>query len=434
MTAPAPPLPPPGRHSARATVALQRLAERDPAFAALSLWCVHRDVDHAPGSGAALAPIAWTDGRTVFYGPGFADLPLPERSGVCAHEILHIAFRHVPRAARLRARLGGILDPLVFNIAADGLINETLLRAGHALPRDRVNLGDVLALIGEANTPPSAALGRFDVETLCQRLIEAAAASPDARAAVLALAVAADLPPDPAGGAGQGAGAADTLEDMEWGQRVAGALSHGAAAGRGLGAVNTRLADLPRSRTPWERILRGAVGKALGRAARSDWSRPSRRWLALDVDAAARAVPRPGYEPSMRALPDRPRAAVCLDVSASIGEALLKRFAAEIAGIARRTGAELHLVVFDDGVQLQTRVEGPDFEAALAALKFKGRGGTSFAEPVEAALEVDPSIIVVLTDLNGPFGPAPRGVPLIWACPDANAPAPPFGRVVVLER
>lgn len=112
---------------------------------------------------------------------------------------------------------------------------------------------------------------------------------------------------------------------------------------------------------------------------------------------------------------------------------LLKRFGCEIAGIARRMGAELHLVVFGHGIQLQARVEGPDFESALAALEFRAGGGTSFVEPIAAALEVEPSIIVVLTDLYGPFGPEPRGVPVVLACPNARAPTPPFGRVVTLE-
>jgi hypothetical protein len=44
-----------------------------------------------------------------------------------------------------------------------------------------------------------------------------------------------------------------------------------------------------------------------------------------------------------------------------------------------------------------------------------------------------PSALVVLTDLDAPFGRDPR-CPVIWAVPEGtNAPAPPFGQVLSLR-
>ena len=78
-------------HSARATRALRKLSEEDPAFAALALWCTHRDGETGPAR-------ARSAGNRITYGAGFDNLSLPEQVGLCAHHILHVAFRHGGRA------------------------------------------------------------------------------------------------------------------------------------------------------------------------------------------------------------------------------------------------------------------------------------------------------------------------------------------------
>jgi hypothetical protein len=49
---------------------------------------------------------------------------------------------------------------------------------------------------------------------------------------------------------------------------------------------------------------------------------------------------------------------------------------------------------------------------------------------LEAAGRLGPSIAVILTDLDAPFGPAPA-YPVLWAVPGRQSvDAPPFGRVL----
>ena len=84
----------------RGTRALQVLIERAPATGSLALWMQHHDVE----SLAVDAPLA-TDGRALCYAPDFAALELPAQVGWVAHEMLHVAFRHVPRRAIYRHRL-----------------------------------------------------------------------------------------------------------------------------------------------------------------------------------------------------------------------------------------------------------------------------------------------------------------------------------------
>ena len=144
----------------RAARALAHLGEVDPALAVLSLWCRHRD-----GTGATR-----TEGDTITYGDGFAALNLPEQVGSVAHHVLHVALRHSARAAALAERLGDAFDPVLFGMAADGIVNETLILAGHAIPRPAVTLTDLLSVAGQPAPSPIAALERWDADRLAMML------------------------------------------------------------------------------------------------------------------------------------------------------------------------------------------------------------------------------------------------------------------------
>lgn len=64
----------------------------------------------------------------------------------------------------------------------------------------------------------------------------------------------------------------------------------------------------------------------------------------------------------------------------------------------------------------------------------KGGGGTSFADVLEQASSMHPrpKAIVVLTDLDGEFGPDP-GVPVIWCVFGGGSTSAPFGEVVKVD-
>lgn len=121
---------------------------------------------------------------------------------------------------------------------------------------------------------------------------------------------------------------------------------------------------------------------------------------------------------------------VVVDVSGSIADALLQRFAREIDAITRRREAGVTLVIGDDQVQ---RVEAHEpGRSTLADVEFQGGGGTDFTPLLEEADRHDPDLTVVLTDLQGPARHRPRA-PVLWAVPEAHAAAvQPFGRKLVL--
>jgi predicted metal-dependent peptidase len=72
-------------------------------------------------------PCAATDGRDIFLNPEFLkSLPIGQQEGILVHEILHAALLH-PIRARER-------DPHLWNVAADIVVNGTIVHSGFELP------------------------------------------------------------------------------------------------------------------------------------------------------------------------------------------------------------------------------------------------------------------------------------------------------------
>jgi predicted metal-dependent peptidase len=97
------------------SASLIRLRTRSPFFAALALFA--RFID------APYYLTAATDGKDIFYNPEFfLSLPPTQLDGVLLHEVLHAALLHVPRR--------GVRDAILWNFAADIVINGIIMQQG----------------------------------------------------------------------------------------------------------------------------------------------------------------------------------------------------------------------------------------------------------------------------------------------------------------
>jgi predicted metal-dependent peptidase len=218
-----------------------------------------------------------------------------------------------------------------------------------------------------------------------------------------------------------------------WQAHVTQALQAPGAAGRGIGVVLDRVLDLPRVETPWEVHLRRVLAKAMADAPRPSYRRPRAGWIAAEAEARLSGGPTPVFEPAQARNRKRPRIVVGLDSSGSVGDVVLSLFAAEVAGIARRSGAETHMLCFDDTVYHHAVLTPGQCEHALTSADFRRGGGTSFLDVMDEARKIDPSVAVILTDLDGPFGPPPP-FDTVWATPCPSWHEPPFGKVLSLAR
>ena len=471
-------------HGHRGTRAIQRMVEYAPSTGGLALWMPHADAREGEGDGPA--PIA-TDGRAVRYRAAFVRLPLAEQTALVANAVLHVALRHPQRLADLRQRLGDV-DAQLYGVCADAIVNSALGHLGWlALPAAAVRLEALLAsALGGVHTP-EAALLEWDVERLYSALDDRRPPTPSRSGRLRAAggqsggsprdddgargergsgsapsnerqtAASGDAPRDAEGGGG-GAERTDrrdgprataarklghhavtellpspqTAADpqaeaeaaLEWRERLVRAHT-----GDGVfSMLRTLLADLPKSRTPWEQVLRTQLARALAHKLGVSWSRPARSYIANQGrSGAGRRMP---FEPGLSTTQAVPRLVLVVDVSGSVDDALMGRFAREIEAIVRRLEAGVTLVIGDDRVQQVQRCEPGRF--VLQEMAFHGRGGTDFTPLLEEADRHDPDLIVVLTDMQGPARHRPRA-PVLWAVPEAHAAAlQPFGRKVVL--
>jgi predicted metal-dependent peptidase len=101
------------------SASLLRLRLRTPFFGTLAMF--------ARFIASTAIPTAATDGRNIFFNPQFlGSLPSQQQDGALLHELLHAALLH---PLRLRER-----QPELWNIAADIVVNGTILQQGFELP------------------------------------------------------------------------------------------------------------------------------------------------------------------------------------------------------------------------------------------------------------------------------------------------------------
>jgi predicted metal-dependent peptidase len=402
------------------------MVEYAPATGGLALWVQHADLPPPRSPAEPPVPLIATDGQTIFYGPAFETLGLADQVGRVAHEVLHIALRHPARYHDLCGLIGDV-DRELFNRCADAIVNSTLSHLRWLrLPATAVYLEQLLKLLALPAQAIEKSLLEWDVERLYRALDDRSSRGKDgersARLRALGSEGDRDLLPMP------GAQSAPELESeqaREWSERIV-----RAHAGDGeFSMLRTLLADLPKTRTPWELILRTLLARGLAPKRAVSWSRPTRSYIANQGRLGTHG--RLPWEPGFSATQPVPRLAVIVDVSGSIEAALMERFAREIEAITRRLEAGLVLIVGDDRVRHVA--EFAPGRSDLREIEFSGGGGTDFTPLLEEAERYRPDIAVVLTDLEGPARRRPRW-PVIWAVPQAHrAAVAPFGRKLVLE-
>jgi predicted metal-dependent peptidase len=433
----------------RGTRAVQRMVEFAPSTGSLALWIRHRDVDETEGRAAAT-----NDGSTIFYDPAFENLSPARQAGLVAHQVLHVALRHAPRYLALQRQLGEV-DLELFNICADAIVNSALSHLSWLeLEPQAVRLETLLAKTLSIHADPDQALLEWDLERLYRAVDDRTpgrnakrsgrrrgkAASETARedsasqqkrrgsdgprslsARIMGRSSPRDLVPDDQAGQPE----TETEQAREWRERIL----RGHAGDGELSLLRALLADLPKVHTPWEQVLRTRLARGLSLRPAPSWSRPARSYIANRgrLPGGKRMPWEPGWS-SGKAVA---RLAIMVDVSGSIDNDLLQRFAAEIAAITRRLEAWTVLILGDNRVRQV--VEFEPGRTDLDGIACHGGGGTDFTPLLQEADRWRPDIGVFLTDLEGPANHRP-GFPVIWTVPAKLAEAyHPFGSKLVLQ-
>ena len=402
---------------------LRDAIEAMPGLGGIALWVKFLDSD-APGL------IARTDGVHVEVGSRYAQYTDAERRFIVLHELLHVALAHPTRERELKKRCQDF-DPRLYNTACDAIINAALDGVrGISRPDGAVTFEQVLKPIGQWGKDDRSAevVRQWSSEALYHLLAKnrrrlhlrslnsnSGFGSQDIVSSPGGLAVPSSQPQDDN----------STEETIRaWSSRLK--IARGSLAG-----VLARLAqELPKVKTPWERILRDLLFRHAQRKRRPDPSRPTRRWLALEGDLRQREGVDLPFERASRAARTG-RIAIAVDTSGSIDNSILKRFAAEVAAVLEQTEPLLRLIVCDADVHQVHDFIGREAAQQLRGFQFKGGGGTDFRPAITEATKWKPDLLIYLTDLEGEAGDEPK-YPVLWALLEGSADAP-WGKVVELN-
>ena len=337
------------------------MVEYAPSTGGLALWVRHDDLPRRLAPQRTRRRVA-TDGHTIFYGAALRDAAA-RRAGRLGRA-RGAAHRAAPPAA-LRSScssLIGDVDLQLFNICADAIVNSTLAhlswlqlpggavrleraagaRAGHraagravaarmgrraAVPRHRRPRAPVA---GAARGAPGR---RATPSTGAARRARTSARAPTQRARARRRRRA--RRPAARRRRRRARPKRRPKQAREWSERIA------ARARRRRRALDAAHAASPTCRArarPGSRCCARSSRAACRRSPALSWSRPSRSYLANQGRGGAAPAHALGAR-LQRARKSVPRLVVIVDVSGSIDDALMERFAREIEAITRRLEA-----------------------------------------------------------------------------------------------
>jgi len=379
-----------------------------PFFASLLLDVMDVRVGKFPEKFGPMANTAATDGRTIWFDEDWlGELTVQEGVFVCCHEIGHAMWDHLSRAKRYRdlGFDGKAFSPLLWNCAADYVINDMLVKCGLSMPVDK-KTGKIIGL-----HEPAKYTFEMGVEEVYRLLLQGAKMQSQ----------------DGAGEDGSGQPGFDKhihehdkISPAEMKRAVQSAVDTAKACGALPGALKRFAEELIESKIPWQEKLRHIVTSRSSRDT-STWARPHKRRLAHQKMYLA-----------------RPSSYGCgtivwvFDTSGSIGAREMTVFASEGAEIMRSCRPErVILIGCDSAVASVTEFAG-DEELTAEKLQVGGGGGTDFRPPFEWLEEhgIVPDALIYFTDMYGPF-PEPQSFPVIWAA--TTDVAAPHGDLVRVE-
>lgn len=438
--------------SSRMRPDLEAAIEYLPGLASLALWCSFADTDENV--------IAYTDGKTIFAGADYEKREPKERRFICLHEILHIALCHPSRSVELEKRELHNFNAPLFNIAADAIINGSLEKlTGLQIPPDACTLAKIWQTleksidtknsssankqsanysfsssisastrkIGNLTRAEFGLVNRWSCEDLYYFLKNQFQTGSEGLALITELFGKDGLTGDlrRQGGVNNKPESFHlnnsqieklNQEKQEWQQRLR------LLRGNVPGLLERLAAELPKVETPWEQILRSILQTAFQEETQMNYSRPSRRWLALERDYPAQAGVNLPFMPDSSKKRGS-RLAVALDTSGSIDRELLGRFLAEIAALCTFNQRDLVVIIGDAEVHQIIEIEWRDASEELARIKYTGGVGTDFRPLIKAAARFEPDALVYFTDLYGDTGDEPDFA-VIWATHGVAGNAP----------
>lgn len=331
-------------------------------------------------------------------------------AGLLFHEVMHLVLKHTSRV--------GLLNPQLYNVAGDIVINAMLGECGYSLPLGGM-LGSTFGIDPKGKTTE-------EVYVLLQKLFPPSGAGA----------------PDPKCGSGAGNpqpgdGESD-VEDGRASSEVEAATKATVseaqvAAGKRAGNVPAELrrefdALLSPPKVSWRKVLGVAVRRAIqwrAGATHQRYDAPSCRQGGL------------GYGPGVPILPRLrqaiPRVTVAWDTSGSMGTHEMQSISAELNGILQACGASVDVVACDARVHGEATVTR--VREAVNVVKRGGGGGTDFRPVFEARAKrkISCDLLVFATDGYGHAPVKAPPYPVVWLLVGGSTAPCSWGQAIKVE-
>ena len=383
---------------------------------------------------------AATDGISLHFNAGYVwGLPMRELIMVWAHEVLHPALRHHTR------RNGR--DAVLWNKAADYVVNIVLVKAGFKLPSTWLYdpMFDGMAVEKVFNILNSQQPGNGDQNPQPDGQPQPGDNNPSG-----------DDPQqpdnnpqsdddqsesgddDPQPGADQPCGPGDVIDypgesdesepdpndiaqhEQSWDLAVANAMQIAKARGVMPGGLKDMVDEILESRVDWRDVTR----HFLERIAANDysWEQPDRRYIQQGL-----------FLPSLynHEMGDM---VVAVDTSSSRSLQELQQDMTELSEILGLYDTTLHLIFVDSEFQGYQQYSRDDLPLKI---DFLGRGGTCFTPAFEWVDEhrdeLNMTAMIYLTDMEcHDFPSDPPDYPVLWIQNGTYHNPPPFGELVIM--
>jgi len=370
-------------------------------------------------------PIAATDGMNIMFNIDTVkalQLTIQEIAFIVAHEVAHCFFGDLLLNAMWRTTMkvvcrGGVLpfDPEIMNAARDYRINAMLVESKiGTMPKDKTT-GKQIGLFDTSIS----AKGMESQIDIYEKLYQQKKSSGGSIGGGFDV----HMDPTKAQEAAEAAG--------QRAQAITAAVQAAEAAGTGTipSAVRRLIGDILEPKVPWQDHLRSTMTRAAGDPA-YDWRTIDRRLLVR---------PTPIYFAKM-AHSGAGCIVVGVDTSGSIDQNTLDRFFGEMTGIVQDLNpAQLIVIWCDAAVGRVDELEDPEDLEELKMLVddegVNGGGGTAFGPVFDkiAELDIQPDMLVYLTDACGSFPAQEPEYPTVWGVIGSGGGRCPWGTVVEVE-
>lgn len=420
----------------RLTEAKTALLLHAPFFASLLMDVMEIKLGKFPG-----VDTLGTNGKIIWIDEDyFAKLSLPEAVFALCHEIGHAMWMHMDRGRRYMdvGFEGEPFIPLLFNIAADYVINDMLVKCQVGTMKrewlhDRKYTHDMLVedvyrdLYKQLPPPPPKGGGgqggkgqdqgdpggQGDGDGDDQNGQGAPDGSDGGK---------------PSKGSINGKQAMDThvyepskTQETEMKRAVASAANQAKAMGKLPASLERYVEEFLQPKVSWKEKLRNVVTRAIGRDA-TTWTSPHRR----------RLVTQNVYLPSYTGF-GAGEIVFAVDTSGSMGQKEFDAGMSELLDIMQTCRPERVFVLSCDA-RVHTATELADANDLLNNVpKMVGGGGTAF-EPVFDWVEEnhkEPCVLIYFTDLYGSFPREKPPYPVVWV--STTEQTAPFGETINID-